>query len=108
MYCAKSLVCLDGGKAVSVREANDRADLQLVANVLLSLLYIAARNAHGGAAKLYSVVAHRADLIPRRRLQKKCVIAFRENFFDIHNYYLIYEFYHIINYFALIMPIFVY
>ena len=69
---------------VAVGEANDRADGKLISHIFLRLLHKGCRDAHGSRMVLHSVVADRPDLVPGSRLAQQGMVAFFEDFRNIH------------------------
>ena len=83
-YGVRRLKALGLRGVVAVREADDGADCELVAHVILGLLDIGGRNTDGGRLVFHAVVADRLDLGPGRRLRQQRMVDLTEDLFQFH------------------------
>ena len=76
---------LDGRGVVPVREADDRADAQAVADIFLCPGDMARRDAHTGAAVTHALIAEGADLRRSGIHAQKRVVAAGKNLSKFHD-----------------------
>ena len=75
-HCICGFKNLGGRRAVSVGEADHRADGELITAIFLCLLHVGGGNAYGCGFVFHTVVANRLDLRPGRALSQQGVVNF--------------------------------
>ena len=80
----RSFKALGLRRVVAVREADDGADGELAADIVLRLLHIGSGDADGRGVVFHAVVADRPDLSPGGRLGQQGMVDLTEDLVPFH------------------------